>query len=233
MLTDLKLLLRTVGVESVLRGPYHSGGHTSYRLDIHRRMYEEAFDPRQPNWPRVRGMDAPRFVVAELLSRYGDLPARAFPTESARTLYRRLQTGGSVSAYTLDRLCAAMGWVLDAPLYGAREVLWTRELPTIGDTFTLSVDDPLHRFDSEGVISKNTGGDGLKRALVLLWERRNECPGAEVVLAVHDEIVVEVPEEQAERAKAWVARGMVDAMAPLIDPVPVEVEAKVGQTWGG
>jgi hypothetical protein len=222
-----------LGVESVLRGPYHCGVHESYRLDIHRRMYEEAFGTRRPNWPRVVGMDAPRFVVAELLSRYGDVPARAFPTESARALYRRLQTGGTVSAYTLDRLCAAMGWVLYAPLYGARAVAWKRELPTVADTFTLSVDDPLHRFDSEGVISKNTGGDGLKRALVLLWERRGECPDAEVVLAVHDEIVVEVPETHAEVAKAWVAKAMTDAMAPLIDPVPVEVEAKVGKTWGG
>ena len=26
---------------------------------------------------------------------------------------------------------------------------------------------------------------------------------------------------------------MLDAMAPLIDPVPVEVEVKIGTTWGG
>jgi DNA polymerase I-like protein with 3'-5' exonuclease and polymerase domains len=82
-------------------------------------------------------------------------------------------------------------------------------------------------------VIQGTGGDGLKRALVLLWERRDQCPGAEVVLAVHDEIVIEVPESDAERARGWVERGMIDAMAPLIAPVPVEVEAKVGRTWGG
>jgi DNA polymerase I-like protein with 3'-5' exonuclease and polymerase domains len=54
-----------------------------------------------------------------------------------------------------------------------------------------------------------------------------------VVLAVHDEVVIEVPESEAERARVWVSRCMVEAMAPLIDPVPVEVEAKVGRTWGG
>ena len=31
---------------------------------------------------------------------------------------------------------------------------------------------------------------------------------------------------------AWLKRAMLDAMAPLIDPVPVEVEVKVGPTWG-
>jgi DNA polymerase-1 len=82
-------------------------------------------------------------------------------------------------------------------------------------------------------VVQGTGGDGLKRALVLLWERREQCPNAELVLAVHDEIVVEVPEASATAAKAWVERGMIDAMAPLIDPVPVEVESKVGRTWAG
>jgi hypothetical protein len=31
----------------------------------------------------------------------------------------------------------------------------------------------------------------------------------------------------------WLRQAMVDAMAPLIDPVPVEVEVKVARTWGG
>ena len=43
-------------------------------------------------------------------------------------------------------------------------------------------------------------------------------PDAFVVLAVHDEIVVECDE---------------DAMTPLLESVPVEVEVKVGKTWGG
>ena len=37
---------------------------------------------------------------------------------------------------------------------------------------------------------QGTGADGLKLALALLWERRDQAPGAFPVLAVHDEIVV-------------------------------------------
>ena len=48
-----------------------------------------------------------------------------------------------------------------------------------------------------------------------------------------DEIVVECTEDQADAAAAWLKQAMVDALAPLIDPVPVEVEVKVGRTWGG
>lgn len=80
---------------------------------------------------------------------------------------------------------------------------------------------------------QGTGADGLKQALGLLWERRDQCPGAVPVLAVHDEIVVEVDEGQADTATAWLKQAMLDAMTPLVDPVPVEVEVRIAKTWGG
>jgi DNA polymerase-1 len=80
---------------------------------------------------------------------------------------------------------------------------------------------------------QGTGADGLKLALALLWERRGQAEGAFPVLAVHDEIVVECDEAQAETAAGWLREAMTDAMAPLIDPVPVEVEVKVARAWGG
>jgi DNA polymerase I-like protein with 3'-5' exonuclease and polymerase domains len=80
---------------------------------------------------------------------------------------------------------------------------------------------------------QGTGADGLKLAMALLWERRSECPGVTPVLAVHDEIVVECEAGRAGEAGAWVNRAMKDAMAPLIDPVPVEVEVKADRTWAG
>jgi DNA polymerase-1 len=80
---------------------------------------------------------------------------------------------------------------------------------------------------------QGTGADGLKLALALLWERRGDCPGAVPVLVVHDEIVVECEVGQAEAAGAWLKQAMLDAMAPLIDPVPVEVDVKAAPTWGG
>ncbi len=80
---------------------------------------------------------------------------------------------------------------------------------------------------------QGTGADGLKSALSLLWERRDQCPGAFPVLFVHDEIVVECDEAQADAAVRWVKAAMIDGMVPLIDPIPVEVEASIGKTWGG
>jgi DNA polymerase-1 len=80
---------------------------------------------------------------------------------------------------------------------------------------------------------QGTGADGLKLALALLWERREQVPGAFPVLAVHDEIVIEANTDQAEAAAAWVKQAMLDGMGPLISPVPVEVEVQIARTWGG
>jgi DNA polymerase-1 len=80
---------------------------------------------------------------------------------------------------------------------------------------------------------QGTGADGLKLALALLWERRGQIPGAFPVLAVHDEIVLEADAGQAQVVADVVKTAMLDAMTPLIDPVPIEVEVKIAPTWGG
>jgi DNA polymerase-1 len=80
---------------------------------------------------------------------------------------------------------------------------------------------------------QGTGADGLKSSLALLWERRGQIPDVVPVLVVHDEIVVETDTDHAEPAAAWLKQAMLDGMAPLVAPVPVEVEVSVGRTWAG
>jgi DNA polymerase-1 len=82
-------------------------------------------------------------------------------------------------------------------------------------------------------IVQGTGGDAIKAALGLLWQRRGECPGAFPVAVVHDEILLEADEGQAEAAREWLRRAIVDALAPVLDPMPAEAEVKIGRTWGG
>src|SRR5688572_14335168 len=84
---------------------------------------------------------------------------------------------------------------------------------------------------------QGTGADGLKLALALLWERRNECPGAVPVLVCHDEVVVECDAEQAADTKAWLQKAMIEGMDAITNgrdevQVPVEVEARIARSWG-
>ncbi|MDP9479570.1 MAG: DNA polymerase, partial [Actinomycetota bacterium] len=82
--------------------------------------------------------------------------------------------------------------------------------------------------------------DGLKLALALLHERRNECPDAVPILVVHDEIVIECAEEETEKVEAWLERAMIGGMDEAVNGagaeglrMPVRVETKIGRTWAG
>ncbi|VTR92510.1 dna-directed dna polymerase : DNA polymerase OS=Meiothermus silvanus (strain ATCC 700542 / DSM 9946 / VI-R2) GN=Mesil_1349 PE=3 SV=1: DNA_pol_A_exo1: DNA_pol_A [Gemmata massiliana] len=85
-----------------------------------------------------------------------------------------------------------------------------------------------NKTDALNTPVQGTGADGLKVAIALLWERR-DCSGAPVpVIFCHDEIVLEVPEAHAEQGADWLRGCMIEAVAPLIDSVPVEVEVTTG-----
>jgi DNA polymerase-1 len=80
---------------------------------------------------------------------------------------------------------------------------------------------------------QGSGADGLKAALALLWEERSKAPGNTFpILAVHDEVVVEAPEEAALEAKAWLEEAMRRGMGEVLEGVPVVVEAEVYRDWG-
>lgn len=80
---------------------------------------------------------------------------------------------------------------------------------------------------------QGTGADGLKLALALLWETRQQCPSAAPVLVVHDEIVVECDADEAETARAWLVDAMERGMRALVPQVPIVVEAVICGDWSG
>jgi DNA polymerase-1 len=105
----------------------------------------------------------------------------------------------------------------------SRTILGRRRLFTEKTPFTHRLNSPVQGSEA----------DGAKLAMVLLWERREQCPGAFPVLFVHDEIVVEADADKADDAAAWLKQAMIDGMKDRLDPVPCEVEAQIAQTWGG
>jgi DNA polymerase-1 len=77
---------------------------------------------------------------------------------------------------------------------------------------------------------QGTAADIIKLAMIQLHDAlRKEGLRSRMILQVHDELVLEVPEEEVDRALALVKEVMSSAY-PL--DVPLKVDAGVGQHWG-
>jgi DNA polymerase-1 len=78
--------------------------------------------------------------------------------------------------------------------------------------------------------------------MALFHERLPEHLDAKLVLAVHDELVIECPKEQTEETAGFLEEVMVEGMDEVLNPgvdadhadrVPVEVDVEVVESWGG
>jgi DNA polymerase-1 len=76
---------------------------------------------------------------------------------------------------------------------------------------------------------QGTAADIIKRAMITVarWLESNE-PGARLIMQVHDELVIEVPEERAAAIGESVVRIMEEA-AEL--RVPLRVDSGFGANW--
>ncbi|MRG94634.1 DNA polymerase [Polyangium spumosum] len=79
---------------------------------------------------------------------------------------------------------------------------------------------------------QGTAADGMKKALVLLHNhpRFRELRGS-ILLVIHDELLVEAPEEHAEEVREIVVACMVEGMSTFVKAVPIVVESEVRDTW--
>lgn len=76
---------------------------------------------------------------------------------------------------------------------------------------------------------QGTSAEGLKEALYLLMQRKEKK--WLLVAVVHDEIVLEVPKEDEERAQKILKECMVEGMSKLVKKVPIEVDITASYTW--
>ena len=78
---------------------------------------------------------------------------------------------------------------------------------------------------------QGTGGDMIKVTVFEMWQERHDWPGADLVMLIHDEIVYEVVEADAERFSRRLREKMIEVGNHLLDPIPVDVEVKIGPAW--
>jgi DNA polymerase-1 len=79
---------------------------------------------------------------------------------------------------------------------------------------------------------QGSGVDMIKMALVLIHNRLREANlDAYLINVVHDEIIVEASEKDAEAAAEIVKNSMIEAGKRLAPNVPIEADAGVGEYW--
>ena len=77
---------------------------------------------------------------------------------------------------------------------------------------------------------QGTSADITKKALGLLPQRLVDT-GARIIGTVHDEIILQVPEEKANDAAVILRETMIEAGKAFLSRVPVEVDVTIGETW--
>ena len=76
---------------------------------------------------------------------------------------------------------------------------------------------------------QGTAADVIKLAMIHVDERlRADAPAARLVLQVHDELIVECPEAEAERVKALLSEEMQSVMKLA---VPLRADSAAGRSW--
>jgi DNA polymerase I-like protein with 3'-5' exonuclease and polymerase domains len=60
-----------------------------------------------------------------------------------------------------------------------------------------------------------------------------DLEGCYPVMVIHDELIIEAPEDKADQAADWVKKAMISGMSGLLNHVPVEVEVAVCRSYAG
>ncbi len=76
---------------------------------------------------------------------------------------------------------------------------------------------------------QGTAADVIKLAMVHVWQRlKREKLQAKLILQIHDELIVECPEAEADKVKAILAEEMENVVHYS---VPLTADAKAGKSW--
>lgn len=102
------------------------------------------------------------------------------------------------------------------------------EIRTMGGRIWRDISDKQYRNRFNYPV-QGTGAEGLKESMgILAYSLPDEW---KLCAVVHDEIVIEVPEADAEQARVYLIACMKGGMERLLKVVPVEVDCKINDKW--
>ena len=194
--------------------------------DVHDRTSREVFGPLLAASPRTSSAASPRWSTTRCST------ARP-PSRSPRTWASRAGRRRSSSRPT-SRATRGCGRFIDETIAKARETGQVRtllgRLRRLPDLRSKNV--PV-RMEAErqamNTPVQGSAADLIKRAMIDLHrELSRRKLRSRLILQIHDELLLEVPEAEADEAKGLVTRVMEGALE--LD-VPLVVDARLGRSW--
>jgi len=88
------------------------------------------------------------------------------------------------------------------------------------------------KFQAFNTPCQGTGADLIKLVMCELYDRLTS-EDARIIGSIHDELLLEVPEDQAEEFAKMTSEIMNRIGSSLLYPVPVTSEAEILSSWGG
>lgn len=230
LLQECWLLARTCGVTGSIYGPVRAdvAGHEAWVLILNA---AQAFDTLV-QWAEKRPRLKPTQLAPTWVAKVALVGMKFQRSTSQQVIASRVRGGGSTSPYTI----LAMGRSHDE-LYDYTEVESITPTGKEEPVYTLSVDDPQHRYVAEGTIAKNsTGADVVGLAnrrimdeCVIPWRKKRLKKGErlEQLAQVHDELLFLVPKRLAEEFKAEFKRlGEVEVKPGWKLPIDIKVKKR-------
>ena len=212
-------VLAHMAKDEAMQAAFNSGA------DIHRVTASQVFNvPFEAVTPQMRrSAKAVNFGIVYGISGFSlaeDLGVSQAEAKSYIDSYLRKYHGVRDFMSAVVEQATKEGYV--ATLYGRR-----RYLPELKDGKYM-VREAARRMAMNSPI-QGTAADVIKLAMLRVDKAlKAAVPDAKLVLQVHDELIVECPEAEAETVRALVTREM-EAAAKLA--VPLVAEAKVGRSW--
>ncbi|MGQ3676408.1 DNA polymerase I [Xanthobacter sp. TB0139] len=219
---ELRLLAEIADIE-VLRQAFKEG------LDIHAMTASEIFGVPVKDMPAEvrRRAKAINFGIIYGISAFGLANQLGIPREEAGQYIKRyFERFPGIRDYMEETkvFCREHGYV--ETLFGRR-----CHYPDIA-----AKNPSIRAFNERAAINarlQGTAADIIRRAMIRMEPALDEAGlKARMLLQVHDELVFEVPEGEAEKTIPVVQQVMEGAAAPAVQlVVPLEVEARAARNW--
>lgn len=215
---ELRLLAHFSGSKELIKA-YNDGE------DIHSITASQVFgvDLNSVTSQMRRSAKAVNFGIIYGISEYGlSKNLKISPREASLYIKKYFETYPSVKEYMEKNVKFARENGYVTTLLGRRRVIKEINSPNYN----------LRSFGERAAMNmplQGSSADIIKIAMVNVYNKLKEsCPNSYLILQVHDELIIDAPKAEMQKAKEILINEMENAVKLL---VPLTVEAEVGASW--